>query len=176
MSSSESDLGGEDRAFAEDMGLPTGDVDLEDSDHSSDDEQGGGKAKKKAARAKVDAAAAAAAKAAETSWLGGGGGRWGGGGGGGNEQAKEAEEETANNGNELTNNVEAVTPPGSPAAELGIGGVEGGEDGRSPMVAPLEEERAAPPAERAASVMLAGNRVQNGKEHDKNHDGEMWSA
>ncbi|CAB1113941.1 unnamed protein product [Ectocarpus sp. CCAP 1310/34] len=172
VSSSESDLGEEDRAFAEDVGLPTGDVDLEDSIHSSDDEEGGGKAAKKAAKAKADAAAAAAAKAAETSWLGGGGGRWGGGGGIGNEQAKETEEETANNGDEPTSNVEAVSSPGSQAAEVGIGGVEEGEDGISPVVAPLEEEGAAPPAGRAGSVMLAGNGVQNGKEHDKNQDGE----
>lgn len=158
------------------MGLPTGDVDLEDSDHSSDDEEGGGKAAKKAAKAKADAAAAAADKAAETSWLVGGGGRWGG-EGGGNEQAKEAEEETAKNGNEPTKNFEDIMSPGSPAAELGIGVVEQAEDGGSKAGgAPLEEEGAVPPAGRAGSVTLAGNGEQNVQEHDKNQDGEMWSA
>lgn len=174
VSSSESELGEEDRAFAEDMGLPTGDVDLEDSDHSSDDEGGGGRAAKKAAKAKADAAAAAAAKAAETSWLGGGGGRWGGGGGGGDEQAKGAEEETTKNGTEPTKDVESVMPPGSPAAEVGTGVVEEGEDGRSKaVIAPLEEDGAAPPAGKAGPVVLAGNGEQNGQEHDKNQDGEM---
>lgn len=83
MSSSESELGEEDRVFAEEMGLPTGDTDLLDSDHSSDEEEGKTLKSKKAVAA---AAAAEAAKAAENSWMmggGGGAGRWGGDGGGG---------------------------------------------------------------------------------------------
>lgn len=100
VSSSESELGEEDRAFAEDMGLPTGDADLLDSEHSSDDEdvgaKGGKASKSKTAKAKADAAAAVAARAAENSWVGGaggagGGGRWGAGGGGGRDVKVEEE-------------------------------------------------------------------------------------
>lgn len=70
------------------MGLPTGDLDLQDSEHSSDDENEGGAGEGKTRKngkgkaAAAAAAAEAAAKAAENSWMGGGGGggRWGGGG------------------------------------------------------------------------------------------------
>lgn len=84
MSSSESELEEEDRVFAEEMGLPTGDADLLDSDHSSDEEGEGNTRNNRTGKAAAAAAAAEAAKAAESSWVGGGGGagRWGGGGGG----------------------------------------------------------------------------------------------
>lgn len=74
-SSSESELGEEDRAFAEEMGLPTGDEDLQHSD-SSDTEKKEAAIKKKAE--------AEAKKAADNVWVMGGvgdSGGWAGGGG-----------------------------------------------------------------------------------------------
>ncbi|CAM9187342.1 unnamed protein product, partial [Hapterophycus canaliculatus] len=153
VSSSESELAEEDRVFAEDMGLPTGDADLQDSDHSSDEEdvksQGGKTSKSKAAKAKADAAAAAAAKAAENSWLGGGGGRWGvDRGGGGDEKAEGEQEEKDGNNHELSCDDEIVASAALRALE-GLGdGVNDNIHGRAADgCAPAAKIAGAPAAE-----------------------------
>lgn len=67
VSSSESELADEDRTFAEEMGLPTGDGDLEDSEISDAEEQ-----EDKNAKRKADAQAAKAAVATFSGLSGGG--------------------------------------------------------------------------------------------------------
>lgn len=161
VSSSESELGEEDRGFAEEMGLPTGDVDLQDSEHSSD-EEGEGKTHKNRKRKAAAAAAAAeaGAKAAENSWMGGGGGagRWGGGGGGGGGDQVVAQDEGKNGGNTNTkdSNNEPVAPSGGLAVEGG-----GGDEGqvREERGDAAEAEGRAEPAAGPTSPSVAGLRV-----------------
>lgn len=138
MSSSESELGEEDRVFAEEMGLPKGDADLLDSEHSSDEEDDGGagdgktRKSRKGKAAAAAAAAEAASKAAEMSWMGGGGGagRWGGGGGGGGgdvgdggdgggQVAAEDGGDDGGNANTGDGNNDAIAPSGLLAVEGG---------------------------------------------------------
>eukprot|EP00752_Nemacystus_decipiens_P010357 g9227.t1 len=171
VSSSESELGEEERAFAEEMGLPTGDVDLIDSDHSSDEEDAGGagdgttrKSRKAAAEA---AAAEAAAKAAENSWISGGGGagRWGGGGGGGgggdvgdrgDQVAVGGKEDNVRNAHTRAGHKEAVAQSGVLAVEGGGGDVDDEGHGREGTGNAAEVEGRADPAGDATLPSVAG--------------------